>query len=143
MASKPTDGGRPNDRLPRGVRGPGGPPPPPARGASGRRAPEGRAASQSPARAAFERRSAPVLRRMHALPRWIVVVGPAILLFAGLILTGPARWIGGVLLLLVAAFLGWLTALSWPAIGGSARLLRVFVVLALVAVAVLKFMGRF
>ena len=80
---------------------------------------------------------------MHALPRWVVVIAPAILLFLGLILTGPVAWVGGILLLLVAAFLGWLTALSWPAITGSARFLRVIVVLALVGVAVFKFMGRF
>lgn len=143
MASKSSDGGRPNDGLPRGVRGPGGPPPPPARGGSSRRANPTPPSARSPRRQEFEKASAPVLAWMHALPRWVVVIAPAILLFLGLILTGPVGWVGGILLLLVAAFLGWLTALSWPAITGSARFLRVIVVLALVGVAVFKFMGRF
>src|SRR5262245_61583663 len=138
MASKSDDDGRSADRLPRGVRGPGGPPPVPARGGGPARAPRGITGATG-ARGAFEDRSRPLLRWMHALPRWIVVIAPAILLFLGLILTGPVAWVGGILLLLVAAFLGWLTALSWPAISPSARLLRVVVVLALVGVAVFKF----
>jgi len=77
------------------------------------------------------------------MPRWLVVITPAIVLFVGLILPGSFAWLGGVLLLLVAAFLGWLTALSWPAIGPAARLLRVVVVAALAGIAVFKAMGRF
>ncbi len=142
MASTPKDDGRSADRLPRGVRGPGGPPPVPARGSSPARPVRG-ATGGSAARVGFEERSRPLLRWMHALPRWVVVIAPAILLFLGLILTGPVAWVGGILLLLVAAFLGWLTALSWPAITPGARFLRVLVVLALTGVAVFKFMGRF
>ena len=144
MASKSNDDGRPSDGLPRGVRGPGGPPPPPAKG--GRQSPSGpprSSASGSAARMAFEDRSRPLLRWMHALPRWIIVIAPAVLLFLGLVLTGPVAWVGGLLLLLVAAFLGWLTALSWPAITLGSRALRVLVVLALVGVAAFKFLGRF
>ncbi len=133
MVSKSND-----DRLPRGVRGPGGPPPPPARAA--RPGPDPGVANAS---SALQRRSLPLLRRLHALPRWLVVVAPALLLFGGLVLTGPFAWIGAVLLLVVAAFLGWLTALSWPAIGPAPRALRVLVVVALVGIAILKAMGRF
>lgn len=132
MANKPND-----NPLPRGVRGPGGPPPP--RAGSSNRPP----ANVSPARLALEARSRPLLRRLHALPRWLVVVTPAILLFGGLIFTGALAWVGGLLLLLVALFLGWLTALSWPAISAGARLIRVVVVLALLGLTVLKFLGRF
>jgi hypothetical protein len=130
MADKPND-----NPLPRGVRGPGGPPRP----TPGSRP----SADRSPARLALEDRSRPLLRRLHALPRWLVVITPAILLFGGLIFTGAFAWIGGLLLLLVAVFLAWLTALSWPAISGGARFIRVVVVLALLGLTVLKFMGRF
>ena len=57
------------------------------------------------------------------MPRWLIVVAPAILLFGGLILTGPLAWLGGILLFVVWLFLAWLTALSWPAL--DARLARV------------------
>lgn len=132
MASKSND-----DRLPRGVRGPGGPPPAGARGGTPRPTPS------AAGRGAFQQRSLPLLRWMHALPRWLVVIAPAIFLFVGLVLTGPVAWLGGLLLLLVALFLAWLTALSWPAISPSARALRVLVVAALVGIAVFKFLGRF
>ena len=63
--------------------------------------------------------------------------------FLGLILTGPLAWVGGIALLLVWAFVAWLTALSWPALTPGSRLFRLVVVLALAGVVVLKFMGRF
>lgn len=132
MASKSDD-----NRLPRGVRGPGGPPPAPQPGAT--RPGTTRAANGT----ALHRVSPPLLRRLHALPRWLVVITPAIVLFAGLILTGPFAWLGALLLALVGVFLGWLTALSWPAIGPAARLLRVVVVVALFGIAVYKAMGKF
>jgi hypothetical protein len=141
-------------KTPSGVRGPGGPPPAPTPGASsarpGGRGPAGSrpmmgAASASPSdlRRRFERFSYPLLARLHVVPRWIIVVFPALLLFLGLVLTGPLAWLGGLLLLLVSVLLGWLTALSWPAITPGSRLLRVVVVAALVGVAVLKLLGRF
>jgi hypothetical protein len=141
MASNDADNGdaarRRKDGTPKGVRGPGGPPPAPGNPASAR------SAGKSPRRIAFEEASYPYIRRLHAVPRWIVVVLPAVLLFVGLILTGPLAWLGGILLLIVCLLLAWLTALSWPAITPGSRLLRVVVVVALGAVAVLKFMGRF
>jgi hypothetical protein len=146
MASSPKDKGdkpRGKDRMPSGVRGPGGPPPAGA-SSSGQRGPLGAPSpGRSDRRRAFEERSYPYLRRLSALPRWLVVITPAVLLFVGLILTGPVAWLGGILLLLVTALLAWLTALSWPAITPGSRLLRSIVVLALFGVAVLKLMGRF
>lgn len=130
-----------------GVRGPGGPPPPPTSGKqAGRNAPSPRlpAADQgSGFQQALARRSRPALLWMSRLPRWIIVVTPAILLFLGLIQTGRWAWLGGLLLLLVAALLGWLTALSWPRITTGQRLARTVIVAALIGVAILKFMGRF
>ena len=46
------------------------------------------------------------------------------------------------LLLFTAALLGWLTALSWPRVAGAQKFIRVVIVLALVGMAVLKFIGR-
>jgi hypothetical protein len=66
-----------------------------------------------------------------------------VLLFLGLILSGPWAWLGGIALLLVWVFVAWLTALSWPALTPGSRLFRLLVVLALAGVVVLKFMGRF
>ncbi len=76
-------------------------------------------------RAALERRSAPLLVRLHGAPRWVTFIGLAALLLLGLLL--PFR-LAGLLLLVVAAFLGWLLALSWPLLSGQGRLLRVLVV---------------
>jgi hypothetical protein len=87
--------------------------------------------------------SYPLLRRLHSWPRWLIVIAPAVLLFLGLILTGPWAWLGGIALFLVWAFVAWLTALSWPALTPGSRLFRLLVVLALAGVVVLKFMGRF
>ena len=150
MASSQNDNGEARGRkpskpsMPSGVRGPGGPPPAPRPGtpqSSGRRAPSPGAPTAR--RSALEERSFPLLRRMHAIPRWIVVVVPALLLFVGLILTGPLAWVGGILLLLVCALLGWLTALSWPVLTPGSRILRVIVVAALAGISVLKLLGRF
>jgi hypothetical protein len=85
----------------------------------------------------------PVLARMHAMPRWLIVVLPAVLLFAGLLLRDSWAWLGGIVLLLVWAFLTWLTALSWPALAPGSRFFRALIVLAFGAIVVFKFLGRF
>jgi hypothetical protein len=56
---------------------------------------------------------------------------------AGLLVTGLAvpGWPGAVALVLVAAFLGWLAALSWPRLGPGPRLLRVAAVVGLLVIA--------
>ena len=135
---------------PSGVRGPGGPPPPPSTGRPA--AQPGRPAKAAPPpnveqgtgfQQALARRSRPALLWMSHLPRWVVVVTPALLLFLGLIQTGKWAWVGGLLLLLVAALLGWLTALSWPRITLGQKFARGLIVVALLGVAALKFMGRF
>lgn len=100
---------------------------------------QGAAAPQtSGARARFEQVSFPPLAALHRLPRWLLPVVLAALLVLGLVLPAPFA----VLLLVVAAFLGWLLALSWPLIDGRGRLLRTLAVLALVVIAVLRFAGR-
>lgn len=123
---------------PEGVRGPRGP----QRPNGGRRSIDARPTA-SRARARLEALSMPLLGWMHALPRWIMVVLPAIMLLAGLVLTGAWSWLGGVALLLVSAFLAWLLALSWPALNPGSRMIRGLTVLAVVGLAYFKFTGRF
>lgn len=87
----------------------------------------------SPARQAVERRSAAPLALLYQLPRWVLPIVLAGLLVAGLALGGVA---GAAIILVLTAFLGWLAYLSWPSVGGQARLLRVAAGLVLVAIAV-------
>ena len=56
----------------------------------------------------------------------------AALLIAGLAVPG---WIGAVALVLVAAFLGWLAAVSWPRLTPSGRLLRVAAIAGVLVIA--------
>jgi hypothetical protein len=130
-------------KMPNGVRGPGGPPAPSPSSGAGQRPQPGTRPASSSRRQAFEERSYPFVRQLNALPRWLVVITPAVLLFAGLVMTGPFAWLGAILLVLVTLMLAWLTALSWPVITPGSRLLRGGVVLALGGIAVLKAMGRF
>ena len=143
-----------NDQ-PTGVRGPGGPPPIPAKG-SAKPSPRGGSSTKaskpsgparlsnpsSSARSALETRSYPLLVTLQRVPRWVMVVLPAALLFFGLVQTGGLAWLGGILLLLVAVFLSWLLVLSWPALTVASRTVRLITVVAVVGIAVLKFMGR-
>jgi hypothetical protein len=92
-------------------------------------------ASRSAGRTRLERASAPFLVALTRVPRWLVAVLMAGLLVAGLAVAGP---VGAVLLLVLAAFLGWLLAVSWPVLPRSSQVVRLLVVAAVVAVAVLQ-----
>ncbi len=94
--------------------------------------------SSSP-RERFEDFSRPILLRMQALPAFLVPVTLGILLFLGLTLN--AAW-SGLLLILIAVFLIWLTAVSWPAITPGSRFLRVVVDVGVLGLGVLKLLGR-
>lgn len=121
--------------TPKGVRGPSGP-------QGGRPTP--RPTSVSPGgRGTFERISLPILTKLHAMPRWLIVVLPAIFLFGGLLLRDSWAWLGGILLTAVWVFLAWLTALSWPALTPGSRFFRALIVVIFGGIVVLKFMGRF
>jgi hypothetical protein len=89
----------------------------------------------SQARSSLERSSARPLVLMHQLPVWVVP-----LVLAGLLVTGLAvsGWAGAVALVLVAGFLGWLAALSWPRLGPGPRLLRVAAVVGLLVIAAIQ-----
>ncbi len=72
---------------------------------------------------------------MNRLPRWLVPVVLAILLVAGLAISGP---IGAMLLFLLGLFLGWLVFVSWPALPTTTRIIRLVVVVGIFGVAVLQ-----
>ena len=140
-------------KQPKGVRGPGGPPPPPASAprSKGGSAPRSGASAASGAsgasgatgaRASLERASYPLLLRLRQVPRWLMVVTPGVLLFAGLVMPASVAWVGALLLALVGVFLGWLLLLSWPVLGASSKLLRLIVIVAVFGIAFLKAMGR-
>ena len=86
----------------------------------------------SDARRSLERSSARPLVMLHQLPVWVLPI-----VLAGLLVTGLAvpGWLGAVALVLVAAFLGWLAALSWPRLGPGTRLLRVAAIVGLLVIA--------
>lgn len=137
-----------------GVRGPGGPPPPPAPGGKpaqgkpsasspGSRPPRAMPTKPaSPARRRFEEISYPIVERLSRVPKFLVVVTPGVLLFLGLVLKGSWSWVGGVLLLVVAGILAWLTALSWPVVAVRSRIVRVVIIAVVVGFAYFKFTGR-
>ncbi len=94
------------------------------------------------ARRTLEVKTGPLLVMMHSMPRWVLPVVLAAALFFGLLLDGSWAWLGAILLGVIAIFLAWLLALSWPLLSGSSRLIRVVVVLAVAGMAVLKALGR-
>lgn len=83
-------------------------------------------------RRSFPQRSTPLLLALASRPRWVVPLLAAVLLVVGLAVSGLA---GAVALLVVAALLGWLAALSWPVTDPQGRLLRVSAVVVILLVA--------
>lgn len=112
--------------------------------AAGRQGAATRAAAAPPSalRASLNRISAPALLWMHRLPRWAVPVAMGLLLTAGLFLGGSLTWLGALLLLIVALFVAWLLALSWPVLSGGGRFARGMVAVALFGLTALKAAGR-
>jgi Family of unknown function (DUF6703) len=90
-------------------------------------------------RGRFEKLSRPILLRMQALPGFLIPVTLGILLFFGLTL--KAAW-SGILLVLIATFLFWLTAVAWPRITTGSRVLRLVVDLVVLVLGVVKLLGR-
>jgi hypothetical protein len=133
MANKPK-GGKPNSGKPRGVRGPGHMRSAPTR------------ALETPGESGFRRRlnkvSLPFIFVLTRFPRWLLIISLGAILLLGLIQTGSWAWLGALLLGLLALFFAWLTALSWPRLGGSGKVLRSLIVLILAGFAVFKIMGR-
>ena len=99
-----------------------------------RRTPPPAAPQPSGLRRAVERRSAPALVFLSRQPKLVIPVVSVLLLIGGLALPNPYGVIGLALLLLLV---GWLSYLSWPVVEGTARLVRV-VLLVLVAIALVQ-----
>ena len=89
----------------------------------------------SDSRRRIERSSARALVLLHQQPVWLPPVVVAMLLLVGLAVPG---WLGALALILVAVFLGWLAALSWPRVDRGGRLLRVAAVAGVLVVAIIQ-----
>ncbi|WP_248961103.1 DUF6703 family protein [Sphaerisporangium perillae] len=87
-------------------------------------------------RRTVEHKSAVPLVFLYGLPRWILPVVLVILLLVGFALDD---WRGGLAVLPVLGFVGWLAYMSWPSLGHRARLLRVAMVAFLILVAADRF----
>jgi hypothetical protein len=83
-------------------------------------------------RQSVERASLKPAAYLHHLPRWLPPVLVAAAFIGGLAVRG---WAGAALLFVVAAFLAWLAALSWPALGAQGRAVRVLAVAVLIGLA--------
>jgi hypothetical protein len=86
-------------------------------------------------RRAVENRSGPALVLLTQQHKAVVPLVSVLLLLGGLALPVP---IGVACLAVLAAFVGWLTFLSWPAIVGPARAVRVATFLLLVGAVVVR-----
>lgn len=84
--------------------------------------------------------SAPVLLRLHGLPRWLFPVFTAALLVGGLMV--PNAIAAAALLAFLSLILLWLIAMSWPVLKPLPRLMRVLVFGALVMVTVQRARGH-
>ncbi|MFC4113042.1 DUF6703 family protein [Nonomuraea zeae] len=88
-------------------------------------------------RKAVEQRSAvPMTFLFTQVPRWAAPAVLVILLLAGFAVANP---IGGVAVLPVIVFIGWLAYLSWPSLGIGGKLLRVAMLTFLVLLAATRF----
>jgi hypothetical protein len=74
--------------------------------------------------------SAPVLLRIHGLPKFLVPGLIAVLMLLGLFLQAPYS---GVALTVVSVFIGWLMYVSWPLLDSKSKLIRFLVFLILIA----------
>lgn len=89
-------------------------------------------------RGAVERRSAPVLVWLSSRPKVLLPLVSVLLLVGGLAAPLP---FGLPLLLLLLALVGWLTYLSWPAVVGGGRVVRLATVAMVAAAVGLKLVG--
>ena len=84
-------------------------------------------------RRSVEKRSGPLLAFLSQQPKLLMPVVSLVLLIAGLALKGVA---GAICLALLTLIVGWLAYLSWPAVEGRARLVRLLSVALLVVLVV-------
>ncbi|HET7399142.1 MAG TPA: DUF6703 family protein [Intrasporangium sp.] len=86
-------------------------------------------------RSRVEHASVPLVERMHRVPRALAVGVLVVIVGAGVL--APSPW-GGVALLLLGAFLGWLLFLTWQRLALPERLLRIAVLLLTLSVAIVR-----
>ena len=84
--------------------------------------------------------SAPLLLKIHSLPRFVFPLFTLVLLLLGLFLESGV--LGGIFLIALALALGWLVALSWQLLTPSARLMRSLLLLIVTGYAVARMLGR-
>ncbi|MGW0480956.1 DUF6703 family protein [Nonomuraea sp. NPDC003214] len=83
-----------------------------------------------------ERSATPMAFLFTQVPRWVAPAVMVVLLLAGFAVT---NWLGGVAVLPVLVFIGWLAYLSWPSLGVGGKLLRVAMLTFLVLLAATRF----
>lgn len=86
----------------------------------------------------LETASAPLLVRLHTMPRFLVPLLLLSSLLLGFMTTGIVSYVA---LLFVALFVSWLLLLSWPLLEPGARLLRSAVVVMLLGVILSRVIG--
>ncbi|WP_427383215.1 DUF6703 family protein [Janibacter sp. G56] len=91
----------------------------------------------SSARESFERASAPAVRAITALPRWVPVVAVFALVVGGALL--PYGWL---LLGVVLLFLIWTLALSWPRLTSPEKLMRIAVLVLIGGITLVQALPR-
>jgi hypothetical protein len=89
-------------------------------------------------RGVVERRSAPLLVWLSQRPKVLLPLGSLALLVGGFV---APLWLALPLLLLLLLVVGWLTYLSWPAVHGRGRLVRVATLLLLLLALVSRVAG--
>lgn len=127
--------------MPKSTTGPG-------RSAASRRSGSGRplgpnaqrvpSQAKSPARLRLEHLSIRPLHFFKRLPKLLLPILMAGFLLAGLLI--PSSF-AGIFLLVLGVFLGWLLALSWPALAPSSRYIRLLVVVVVTIAAFWRFAG--
>ena len=90
-------------------------------------------------RSRIEHASYPLMERVNALPRTVVLVVLATVLAVGIL--APAPW-SGIAFLLVSLFVGWLLYLTWPRLTMPERLMRLAVLALALAVAVVNLVPK-
>lgn len=102
-------------------------------------------------RAAIERASVPLLKRLALLPTWLPMLVIAALILVGAFLGGPlvedgtvrmAGVIGLGLISLALLALFWLLYLSWPHLTTPLRLMRIAVLVLLLVIVLTQFVTR-
>ncbi|HEX8511221.1 MAG TPA: DUF6703 family protein [Propionibacteriaceae bacterium] len=89
-----------------------------------------------PLRLRIESASRPLLARLHALPRLLIPLATIVLIAVGAFAPAAPALVAFALLFL---FIAWIAYLSWPVVTVSGRVMRLFMLVLIVALALLRF----